>query len=82
MDNNVTIVLAAALVDLQNIVAASRKGRIALLPIFDKRADKNVSEFVKQLEIVFLANQITDNRKFHIGVSCLTGIVINWYKLN
>ena len=73
MDNNMVAVLAAALVGLQNVVAASREERIVLLPTFNGRADKDVQEFIWWLKIVFLANQITDNRKFYIGSQLLDG---------
>jgi len=46
MDNNMVAVLAAALVGLQNVVAASREERIVLLPTFNGRADKDVQEFI------------------------------------
>ncbi len=71
-----------ALIGLQNIVVALREGRVASLLTFSEKADKNVREFIWQLEIVFLANQIIDGRRFDITVSCLTGITANWYKLN
>ncbi len=46
MDNNVVAVLAAILVGLQNVIAASREERIALLLIFSRRADEDVQEFI------------------------------------
>ncbi len=82
MNNNAVVVLVAALVSLQNMVAALKKGRITLLSIFSGQADEDVHEFVRWLEIVFLANQIMDNRKFHIEISYLTGMAVNWYELN
>ncbi len=36
MNNNAAAVLAAALVSLQNMIAASREGRIILLPTFSR----------------------------------------------
>ncbi len=46
MDNNAAAVLTAALVGLQNVVAALREGRIALLFTFSERADENIKEFI------------------------------------
>ena len=46
MDNNVIAVLAAALIDLQNIVAAPRERRITLLLTFSERAEEDVWEFI------------------------------------
>ncbi len=77
-----TAILVIALVGLQNVVVASRKGRIAILSTFSRWADEDIREFIKRLEIVFLINQIADNRKFNIRISCLMGIAVNWYKLN
>ncbi len=82
MDNNVAAALTAALTGLQNIVAAPREGRVASLPTFNRRADENIWKFIRWLEIVFLANQIVDGRRFNIAVSCLIGTVANWYELN
>ena len=82
MDNNIAAVLAAALVSLQNVVAVLREGRIVTLLTFSGWADEDIWKFIRQLEIVFLANQIIDNRKFNIAISCLTGMMANWYKLN
>ncbi len=42
MNNNAAAVLATALVGLQNVVAASREGRIASLLTFNERADKDI----------------------------------------
>ncbi len=56
MDNNTAAILVAVLVGLQNVIAALREGRIASLSTFSRRADKDVQEFIWQLEIVFLAN--------------------------
>ncbi len=82
MDNNIAAVLAIALVGLQNVIAALRERRVASLPTFNRRADKDVREFIRKLKIAFLANQIVDNWKFHIAISYLTGIAANWYELN
>jgi len=82
MDNNAAAVLAAALTGLQNMVAAPREGRVAQLPTFSGRADEDVREFIQHLEIAFQANQVADNRRFHIAISCLTGTAANWYELN
>ena len=77
MDNNVVVVLAIALTGLQNVIAILKERRIMALPTFSRWSDKNVWEFIQKLEIVFLTNQITNNRKFHIEVSCLIGITTN-----
>ena len=82
MDNNAAAILAAALTSLQNVVTASREGRIAQLPTFSGRADEDVREFIRRLEIAFQANQVADNKRFHIAISCLTGTAANWYELN
>ncbi len=82
INNNAIAILAVALVGLQNVVAASREGRVIILPTFGGWADKNVQEFIWQLEIVFLANQIINNRKFNIEISCLIDMMANWYELN
>ncbi len=82
MDNNAVAALATILVGLQNVITALREGKIALLPTFRGQVDENVRKFIWQLKIVFLANQIIDNRKFYIKVSYLMGIVANWYELN
>ncbi len=79
MNNNAAVILAVVLIGLQNIVAVLREGRIVSLLTFSGWADEDVQEFIKRLEIVFLANQIADNRKFYIRISCLTSIVANWY---
>jgi len=47
MNNNAVVVLVAALVSLQNMVAALKKGRITLLSIFSGQADEDVHEFVR-----------------------------------
>ncbi len=82
MDNNAAAVLAAALTGLQNVVAAPREGRVIQLPTFSRWADEDVKKFIWRLEIAFQANQVADNRKFHIAISCLIGIAANWYELN
>ncbi len=82
MDNNAAAILAATLVGLQNVVVAPREGRITTLLMFSRRVDEDVREFIWQLEIVFLVNQVADNKKFYIEVSCLTDIAANWYELN
>ena len=82
MDNNAAAVLAAALTGLQNVVAAPREGRIAQLPTFSGWADEDIREFIWRLEIAFQANQVADNRRFHIAISCLTRMAANWYELN
>ncbi len=82
MDNNIAAVLAAALTGLQNVVAALREGRIAQLLTFSGRADEDVREFIRRLEIAFQVNQVAENRRFHIAISCLTGMAANWYELN
>ncbi len=46
MDNNAAAVLAVALVDLQNVIAASREEKIASLFTFDERVDKNIQKFI------------------------------------
>ena len=46
MNNNAAAILATALVSLQNVVAALREGRIALLFTFSERADENIKEFI------------------------------------
>jgi len=46
MNNNAAAVLAAALVSLQNVVTALRKGRITLLPTFSERADEDIQKFI------------------------------------
>jgi len=38
--------LAVALVGLQNVVAASREGKITSLSMFSGQADENVREFI------------------------------------
>ena len=82
MNNNAAAILAAALTGLQNMVAAPREGRVAQLPTFSGRADEDVREFIQRLEIAFQANQVADNRRFHIAISCLTRTAANWYELN
>ncbi len=77
-----TVILLVILTDLQNIVAASREGKIATLPIFSGWADENIQKFIWWLEIVFLANQIMDRKKFYIGINCLIDTAANWYELN
>ena len=64
------------------MVAAPREGRVAQLLTFSGRADEDVREFIRRLEIAFQANQVADNRRFHIVISCLTGMAANWYELN
>jgi len=82
IDNNVAAVLAAALTGLQNVVAAPREGRVAQLPTFSGQADEDIREFIRRLEIAFQVNQVADNRRFHIAISCLIGMAANWYELN
>jgi len=46
MDNNIVVVFIVVLISLQNVVAASRKRKIASLLTFSEQADKNVQEFI------------------------------------
>jgi len=46
MDNNAVAALATILVGLQNVITALREGKIALLPTFGGRVDKNVRKFI------------------------------------
>ena len=64
------------------MVAAPREGRVAQLPTFSGQADEDIREFIRRLEIAFQVNQVADNRRFHIVISCLIGTAANWYELN
>ncbi len=82
MNNNTVAVFAVALMGLQNVIVVLREGRIASLSIFSGWADEDIWEFIRHLEIAFLTNQIANNKKFYIEISCLTSIAANWYEIN
>ncbi len=55
------------------------ENKIVNYSTFSRRGDENINDFIIKLEKVFAINRIADNRKHLIAVSCLKGIVTNFY---
>ncbi len=48
-------------------------------PTFSRQGDKNIDDFITELEKAFAVNRVPDNRKHIIIASCLKGMTTNFY---
>ncbi len=55
------------------------KNKIINYLIFNKREDKDIDNFINELEKTFVINRIANNRKYMVVISCLKEITANFY---
>ena len=79
-DTNAANAFTLALTNLNITLAAEReKRKIVNYSIFSKRGNKDINDFIIELEKAFVMNRVPDNRKHIVIASCLKGIVANFY---
>ena len=79
-NTNAAVVLILALTNLNNTLAkGGRKNKVMNYPIFSRREDKNIDDFINDLKKVFIVNRIADGRKYVVAVSYLKETVISYY---
>ncbi len=61
------------------ILVRERESKIVNYPIFSKRGDDNIDNFIVELEKAFVVNKISNNRKHVIMTSYLKKIAANFY---
>ena len=64
-----------------NVILAKgdRENKTVNYLIFSEKDDKNINDFIMELEKTFAVNNVTDNRKYLIIISCLKEIAANFY---
>ena len=73
-------VLTFTLTNLNVILAGrSRENKTVSYPIFNRRENKNINDFIIKLKEAFAINRITNNKKYIIAISYLKRIVANFY---
>ncbi len=79
-DTNVANMLTLALTNLNVILAKrGRENKIVNYPIFSRKDDKDINNFIIELKKAFTVNRVADNRKYLIMISYLKGIIANFY---
>ena len=79
-DVNAAQTLMLALTNLNvTLAGGGRENKLVNYPTFSKRDDEDIDDFMLELTKAFAVNQISDNRKHIVVVSCLKGIAVNFY---
>jgi len=73
-DTNTANIYIVALTNLNMIlVAESEKKKIVNYLTFSKRNEKDINNFIVELEKAFVINRVFDNKKHMVAASCLKG---------
>ncbi len=79
-NTNIANALIIALTALNaTLTAKEREKKIVNYLTFSERGDKDINDFIIELEKVFTINRMPNNRKYLVVTSCLKGIVANFY---
>ncbi len=74
-DANVTNILTVVLTNLNTTLAAGEEERKAVnYPTFSRRGDKDINNFIMELEKAFVINRVVDSRKHLLAISIITNI--------
>ncbi len=61
-------------------LAAGKEERKSVnYPTFSERGDKDINDFIVELEKAFAVNRVADAKKHLIAISCLKEIAANFY---
>ncbi len=78
-DINIANIFTLVLINLNAALARGRENKIINYPIFNKRGDKDINDFIIELEKAFAVNRVANNRKHVITISCLKRTAANFY---
>ncbi len=79
-DINIANALTLVLTNLiATLVGQGRENKTISYLIFSKRRNKDIDNFINNLEKIFEVNRITDNRKLVVTTSCLKSIAASYH---
>ncbi len=79
-DTNITNIFTLTLTNLNaTLVEEGKENKTINYPTFSRRDDEDINDFITKLEKVFAVNKVANNKKHLITISCLKGIVANFY---
>jgi len=79
-DTNAVNILTVALTNLNTTLVARREEKKAVNYLFfNRREDKDINDFITELEKAFAINRVVNRRKYLIAISCLKGTATNFY---
>ncbi len=79
-DANVANAFTVALTNLNTILIVGRGERKAVnYSSFSERSDKDINNFIIELEKAFVVNRVIDSRKYLVVISCLKWTAANFY---
>ncbi len=78
-DANATNALTLALTNLNAALVRGRENKTVNYLTFSGKDNKDINDFIIELEKAFIINRVADNRKHVIAISCLKKIAANFY---
>jgi len=79
-DTNAANTFTVALTNLNmTLVAEEGEKKSVNYLTFSERGDKNINDFIIEVEKAFVRNKVADDRKHLVTISCLKGIAANFY---